>query len=210
MIRIILGLMVLLKFSRAAESRPTFIFEVRMTITDLDNRPIPNIAGRLLLGKDAGWQSAHRGVSFETGSNGKTILKIPAQLHDGSRKRPTNFVGSLLSGKESTDDLLFAVELTYAGEGLLYAAEVHRFRDDGTVLLGDVSIFSKDAQGDFTVRVPRSKDGGWLLPQLHGLAVTTPGYEIADFLFHPDESDSSGKNWILNCQFKRFPTPVLR
>jgi hypothetical protein len=41
------------------------------------------------------------------------------------------------------------------------------------------------------------------------LALTSLGHEIADFLFFPDESDVAGKRWILNCQFKRSPDPVM-
>lgn len=181
-----------------------------MTITDLHNRPWPNIAGRMVLGMEAGWENASRGVGFETDANGKTVFQIPARLSQGMCKRPANFLSSLLALKETTDDLQIAVELTYANEPLLHVAKVHRFRGDGTALLGAVTIFSRDVRGDFTIQVPRSKDGSWLLPQFGGHGATVPRHEIADFFYQPDERDVSGRSWILRCQFKRSPPPVRR
>jgi hypothetical protein len=164
----------------------------------------------LVLGTEPGWQKAAAGGRFETGEDGTALFTVHAPLHRGARKRPTNFFDSLFSGKEATDDLQIAVELVYAEAPLLYVATVHRFVRDGTVLLGDTAVFAKDAQGDFTRPVPRSKDGGWLLPQFGGLAVTGPGHEIAGFLFLPREKDQSGKSWVLNCQYKRSLPPMRR
>ncbi len=196
--------------SAADELRSPRNFEVRLIITDLDNQPLPQVEGRLVLGAIADWQNAQSGLPFVTGTDGKTVMRIPAVLDMGTRKRPTNFLSSLVAGKEATDDLQIAVELAYADDNFLYVAKVHRFRCDGTVLLGEVRIFSRDSLGHFTVAVPRNKEGSWLLPQFPGMAVTMPGHEIADFLFWPDESDASGNHWILNCQFKRAPAPVMR
>ena len=201
--------MALFNFSRAANSADV-PFEVRFFLTDLNNQPIVNAGVRLVLGVESGWQSAGRGTVFKTDADGKYLAKMSSSLRLGSRKRATNFLDSLLAGKETTDEMQLAAEFSYAGHQWLYVTELHRFKKDGTVVLGEVSVFCRDAAGNFTREATRSKDGGWLMADLGGLALTSPGHEIAGFLFYPDENDPAHRQWILDCQFKRSPEPVMR
>jgi hypothetical protein len=201
--------MALFNFSRAADSADV-PFEVRFFLTDLNNQPIANAGVRLVLGAESGWQSAGRGTVLKTGADGKHTTRMSTSLRLGTRKRATNFLDSLLAGKETTDEVQVAVEFAYAGQQRLYVTELHRFKKDGTVALGEISVFCRDAVGNFTRKATRNEDGGWLMADLGGLALSSPGCEIAGFLFYPDESDPAHRQWILDCQFKRSPEPVMR
>ena len=126
-----------------------------------------------------------------------------------ARKRPTNFASSLGSGAEPTDHLMVAAELGYMTFRWLYVVDVYRFLRGGDVLLDGFSVYATDARGAFT-RKAKQESGGWLMPDLGGLALTHPGHEPWNFVLEPDPAGPSDLHWVLRLAFKRSPDPVRR
>jgi hypothetical protein len=183
-------------------------FEVRCIVTDRENRPLEGVEVRLVLGAGPAVHEAGRGVVFRTDSQGKHVTQLSGELAPGAMKRPTNFVDSLFSRKEATDDLQLAAELEYFGTRFLYVIRLHRFREEHAVLYGRFSVYTPDERGNFTREVTQDKDGGWRFPGFGGLVLSDPGYRLAGGMFFPDEADSTGRRWVLECRFMRSPDPV--
>lgn len=195
--------------SAATGSASGVPFEVRCLVTNRENVPLPGIDLRLMLGSDHTVHEPGRGVVVRTDSQGKHVAQLPGELTPGAIKRPTNFMDSLFSRKEPTDELLLGVELEHLGTRMLYVTTLRRFRADGTVLHGELAIYMRDDRGNFTRAVPRDQNGDWRFPHLGGLVVNDPGFRLAGGLFYPDGSDPAGR-WILECQIMRSPEPVRR
>src|SRR5215204_3063906 len=70
---------------------------VRFKLTNLDYQPIPAADVRLVLGSSAGWQAATAGTRFTTDARGEHRFETLVMLEARSRKRPANFMDSLLS-----------------------------------------------------------------------------------------------------------------
>jgi hypothetical protein len=196
--------------SAAANHARIVPFEVRCIVTDRDNRPLENVGVRLMLDSGDIVHEAGRGIVFRTDSEGKHVARLSGALTPGAMKRPTNFVDSLFSRKEATDDLQLAAELEYLGTRLLYVIQLHRFREESAVLYYGFSVFTLDEKGNFTREVVPDKDGGWRFPNLGGLVVSDPGYRLAGGLFYPDEADPTGQRWIFDCRLMRSPDSVRR
>lgn len=185
-------------------------FEVRCIVTDHENRPLEGVEVRLLLGSGPAAHEAGRGVVFRTDSQGNHVTQLSGELTPGAMKRPTNFVDSLFSRKEATDDLQLAAELEYCGRRLLYVIRLHRFRAESAVLYGRFSVYTPDERGNFTREVTQDKDDGWRFPDFGGLVLSDPGYRLAGGMYYPDEADPNGRRWILECRFMRSADPVKR
>jgi hypothetical protein len=185
-------------------------FEVRCFMTDHENRPLEDVEVRLVLSSGSTAHEAGRGLVFRTDPKGKHIAQMQGELTPGALKRPTNFLDSLFSRKEATDDLQLAAELEYLGTRFLYVIRLHRFREESAVLYGRFVVFTTDARGNFTREVTQDKEGGWRFPSLGGLVLSDPGYRLAGGMFYPDESDPAGQRWILECRWMRSPEPVRR
>lgn len=196
--------------SAAANDIRVVPFEVRCIVTDRDNRPLEGVDVRLMLDSGPVVHEAGRGVVFRTDPEGKHVARLSGALTPGAMKRPTNFMDSLFSRKEATDDLQLAAELEYLGTRLLYVIQLHRFREEPAVLYYGFSVYAQDERGNFTREVKQDKDGGWRFPGLGGLVCSDPGYRLAGGLFYPDEADPAGERWIFECRLMRSPEPVRR
>lgn len=182
---------------------------VRFKLTNLEYQLIAGAEVRLVVCLTGPWQTSRAGERFVTGANGEHRFETITMLEARSRKRPTNFMDSLLSRPQPTDFLSLGAELEYAGHRWLYVVELHRFRRDGDMLLEGVAVYCADARGDFTRRAT-FKDGNWMMADLGGLALSTPGHEAWEFTLKPDESDATKQRWMLDLAFKRWPNPVRR
>jgi len=181
-------------------------FEVRCTITDRDHAPVENLEVRLSLD---GELAAGRGA-MQTDAKGMCDALMTGAIASGVVKRPTNFVDSLFSRAEATDDVRLMAELSSFGGRLLYVLEVHRFRADGALLYTDFRVFAPDKRGHYVSELKRDRYGIWQAFNLGDGSVAYPSYRVAGCEFSPDEDDPSGQRWILNCQFERLPEPVRR
>ena len=185
------------------------LLAIRFKLTNLEYQPIAGAQVRVVAGLRGPWQAPRAGDRFVTGANGEHRFETAATLEARSRKRPTNFMDSLLSRPQPTEFLSLGAELEYAGHRWLYVIELHRFQRDGDMLLDGMAVYCADAQGDFTQRAT-FKDGNWMMADLGGLALSTPGHEAWEFTLKPDESDGTKQRWTLDLAFKRWPNPVRR
>ena len=193
----------------AAGDAPRVVpFEVRCIVTDSDNRPLEQVAVRLSLDSGPAIFDAGHGIAFRTDAQGKQVLQMPGKLTPNKVKRPTNWVDSLFSGKEATEDLQLTAQLEYLGTPMLYTIRLHRFPQYREVFHLGFSVYTRDERGNFTREVKQDKDGGWRFPGLNGLVASDPGWRLGNGLFYPDEADSS--RWILECRLMRSPEPVRR
>jgi len=183
--------------------------DVRVKLTDLDYKPLLGAAVRLVFGSDPRWRSAGTGHRFVTDANGEHRFTARVALDTRLRKRPTNFVSSLLSRKEPTDHLTVGAEMKYMGHGWLYAVDVYRFPTGDDVLLDGFTVYTPDARGDFTRESPHDANG-WRMADLGGLVPTSPGYDAWNFMLQPDPADPTRKRWTLRLAYKKSPAPVRR
>jgi hypothetical protein len=206
------GAMLLFAAGGASAANHTRVvpFEVRCIVTDRENRPLEGVEVRLGLRSGPAGREIGGGAVFRTDAQGKHVTQLSGELTRGAVKRPTNFVDSLFSRKETTDDLQLAAELEYFGTRLLYVIKLHRFREERAVLHYRFSVYTRDERGNFTREVTQDKDGGWRFPGFGGLVLSDPGYRLAGGMFYPDEADPAGQRWILECRLMRSPDPVRR
>ena len=128
-------------------------------------------------------------------------------LDERKRKRPTNFLSSLLASAEPTTHLTVSTELAYMQRRWLYVIDLDRFASDGDVVLDGVSVYAADSRGWFTRKARRDEQGDWHMADLPGAVLTSPGHEPWNFSLQPDPT---GRRWTLQLAFKRAPEPVQR
>lgn len=179
--------------------------DVEFKLTDLEYKPIPNAPGRLVFISDKDWQGATAGQRFTTDAKGEAKLTANVVLDKRLKKMPTNFWSSLLSTPQQTDHLVVGAEMEYMEFRWLYTVEVFHF-PDGTDLLGEMAIYSRDERGNFTRKAER-KGTDWVISDLRGVLLNTAGYDPWNFSLTPD---ATGKRWQLKLAFKKFPAPVRR
>lgn len=170
--RLFLCLFLLPLLSSAADAQ-NVILDVNFKLTDLDYKPLSNTPVRLVFGSDKDWQSPAAGQKLMTDAKGEVKLTANVVLDKRSKKMPTNFLSSLMSAPQQTDHIVVGAELEYMQFRWLYTVEIFHFRD-GTDLLGEVAIFSRDERGHFTRKAER-KGTDWMIADLPGLVLTTPG-----------------------------------
>lgn len=184
--------------------------DVTFKLVDLDYKPIPNSPVRVVFGSDKDWRAPAAGRRIVTDAKGEARFSAPVTLERRMRKKPTNFASSLVSTSQPTEFLQAGAEMEYAGFRWLYVIDVYRF-PDGDSLLDGLDVYTADDRGAFTRKAKHEpKGGGWLMADLKGMALTTPGYDAYDFMLTPDPTDASGTRWRLNVSFKRHPAPVMR
>jgi hypothetical protein len=181
------------------------MLDVNFKLTDLDYKPLPSTPVRLVFGSDKDWQSPTSGQQFITDAKGEARLTANVVFDKQLKKMPTNFLGSLLSAPQQTDHIVVGAELEYMKFRWLYTVEIFHFRE-GTDMLGEVAIYSRDEQGRFTRKAER-KGTDWIIADLNGLVMTTAGYLAWNYALQPD---TAGKRWQFKLAFKRFPEPVRR
>lgn len=196
--------------SPAADPPAQVTLDVTVKLTDLDYKPIPNVPVRVVFGSEKDWQAPGAGRRIVTDAKGEARFSAPVTLERRTKKKPTNFASSLVSPAQPAEFLQVGAEMEYVGFRWLYVIDVYRF-PDGDSLLDGFEIYTADDKGTFTRKAKHEpKGGGWLMADLKGMALTTPGYDAYDFMLAPDRTDNSGKHWRLNVSFKRYPAPVMR
>ena len=188
---------------------PPVTLEVQFKLTDLDYVAVPGVPVRVAFGAPTTWQAPESGTKFVTGAGGEFTFSAPAPIEPESKTRPTNFADSLTARPEPADHLAAAVELPYMTFRWLYVVEIWRFRKGGDVLNTGLMVYTRDASGRFTRKAER-KDGGWMIADLNGLLLTTPGHEVWSNLLEPPEGNDPSSPWRLRLAFKRSPPPVRR
>lgn len=187
--------------------------EVTFKITDLDYRPLPGVAARVVIGESENWQNPDAGVRLVTDAKGEHRFTVTAPVVRHLKKRPTNFVSSLIRRPETADHVQLAAELEYGGYHWLHVFQIDRFTADGTVLHDGYTFYTRDAQGRFTVRaVAHERD--WSIADLGTLRLTGAPVDLWDFRLEPVEentAESDGqRRWKLEFGLKRGPDPVRR
>ena len=184
--------------------------DVTFKLTDPNHAPIPNVPVRVVFGSEKDWQAPGAGRRISTDAKGEARFSAPLTLERRMKKKPTNFASSLVSSAQPAEFLQVGAEMEYAGFHWLYVIDVYRF-PDGDSMLDGFDVYTVDDKGAFTRKAMReSRGGGWLMADLKGMALTTPGYDAYEFMLAPDPSDASRKRWRLNVSFKRYPAPVMR
>ena len=89
----------------------------------------------------------------------------------------------------------------------LYAADLYRIVEDGTLLADGLTVFTPDAEGNFSNRVTLD-NGGWRMKELGGRVLNTPGNELASFAL--DRQAGTKEQWNLTLAFKRSADAVQR
>jgi hypothetical protein len=202
--RSMLGALALGAVSGMASAEPVTL-TVEFRLTDLDDRPLPGVPVRLVLGAAPGWQGADAGHRFVTDDNGAHRLVAPAGLDKQWRKLTTNFFSTLMSRSQQTDHVRVAAELQYMTFSWLYAVDVYRFPGGGEVLVDGFSVYTRDSREEFTNQAKREA-GGWIMADLGGRALTHPGHELGNVMLQPDPVDTS--RWTLRMAFRKSPAPV--
>jgi hypothetical protein len=185
------------------------MLEVQFKLTDLDYKAVAGVPVRVAFGPPAAWQSPENGTKFVTGAAGEFTFSATAPIEPESKTRPTNFVDSLTARPEPTDHLTAAVELPYMTFRWLYVVEIWRFRKGGDVLNNGFTLYTRDATGRFTRKAER-KDDGWMIADLNGLLLTTPGHDVWSNLLEPPEGSDPASPWRLRLAFKQYPPPIRR
>src|SRR4051812_32304512 len=155
---------------RPACADPEVTLNVLVRITDQEGRPMPAQDVRVVIGTPTGWQKAGEGSPLHTDTQGQARFTTSAKLERRTRKRPTNFVSSLLSLPEAVDRLQIAVELEFAGFHWLYVYPVDRFVGDGDIVYSDCELYSRNGDGAFLLPA-RYRDGAWFIEDLKGMAL---------------------------------------
>ena len=204
----VLGVLALCAVGGTASAEPVAL-AVHFKLTDLDDRPLPGASVRLVLGSVSDWQGASAGHRFVTDPSGAYRFTASAVLDMQRRKRPTNFLSTLMSRPQETDHLRLATELEYMTFPWLYVVDVYRFREGGGVVVEGLSVYTRDARGAFTNKAGRDA-GGWVMADLRGLALTHPGHEPGSIVLEPEPAGPSEQRWVLRLTFKKAPAPVRR
>lgn len=180
---------------------------VQFALTDPEGRPVPDAPVRLVFGRGPDRQPASAGERLATDANGAISLTTTTVIDKVQRTVPTNFVSSLFSRPKLADHLAVAAELSYMTYRWLYAVDLYRIVEDGTLLADGLTVFTPDAEGNFSNRVTLD-DGGWRMKELGGRRLMTPGNELASFAL--DRKQGTKDQWTLALTFKRSPDPVQR
>jgi len=199
---------ILPRTSDALQSTPASL-DVQFKLTTLDYQPIASAPVRVTFGAESTWQAPGTGTSFVTDAAGTFRFTAPAPIDAQQKKIPTNFADSVLARPQPADHLLVATELPYLNFPWLYVFDLWRFRNGGDVLKEGLSIYTRDEAGRFT-RKARQQNGGWLMADLKGLVLTTPGHEPWDYMLEPGPDGATPAKWTLRLAFKRWPAPIKR
>jgi len=182
---------------------------VSFQLTDLDYNPLPGETVRLVFGEGVNWRDPQSGTRFATGTNGAAQLTVPAILDKRWQWVPIGFTA--FSVPVRTDHLRIFAELEQLVPlrenrltlHVLYRMDIFR-RSDGTCSTSDFTeMYTPDAKGRFTARVPPE---GLRVPGPEGLVLHGQGYQSWDHLLEPD--GEGGNGWKLKLAFKRHPPPV--
>ncbi len=199
-----LGGVIAVAWATGASAQPVAV-DVVFKLTDLEYKPLANVPARVVFTSEPEWQGPGAGQRVVTDARGEARLSATVALDQRRMKKPTSWASSLLAPTQQTDHLVVAAELPYMGYQWLYAVEVFHF-PDGDDLLGELAVYTRDAQGRFTRKAER-RGTDWVIADLKELVATTAGYEPWNFALQPD---ATRKRWTLQLAFKRFPPAERR
>jgi len=170
------------------------VIHVEFKLTDLENRPLPGVPVRVVLGP--GWDDPKTGERFVTDAGGVCRFAAAGGVEVRRSKFPTNFVSSLFSRPQSTDFIAVAVELAGDGGPLVYVVGVFRFRDRGETMRRGMSLYAPDRAGRFTLVAQLSRDGDWRTSRD---ALVLPEYQPWGFALAPARD-----GWSLELGYQRL------
>lgn len=188
----------------ARESR-TATVDLTVVLKDRDGAPLANTPARVVLMPDPQRQAPDAGQVVTTDAAGRYSGSVKAILDKAQKKRPTNFLSSLIASPELTDHVTIGIELPYLKYRWFYVADLYRF-EDGDVLHDGVWLHTRDEQGRYSHRAEQDADGGWRIADLGNMRMTTIGY---DFTLHTFEYRAEGQ-WTLSVELTRQPEPIVR
>lgn len=187
--------------------------DVDFQLTDIQYKPLADQPVRLILGLGQDWQDAGSGNHLVTDANGKA--QFSTNVTTEKRWQWVNVGFTPFSIPTRTDYLPIAAELiqkipaVVGGQDtllrILYRMDVYRRKDGSCSTTGFTSMFTADAGGRFTVRVPTN---GLPIPASGGLVLFGEGYQPWDYML--DHADATKRGWNLKLAFKRLPDPVRR
>jgi hypothetical protein len=190
-----------------AGSREEHAVSLRVTVSyqDGDARPVGEAQLRMIFGGDPTRLSPDAPETAVTDARGLATFVAPGRLDKVQRKRPTNFISSLLEHPELTDHLSVGTELEYAGHRWLYVVHLYRF-SDGDVVHDGLTLFTPDERGRYTRKAERD-GGGWKIADLPSARMTTIGHDVTVLRFAPENDPAE---WTLSLGFIRQPEPLHR
>jgi hypothetical protein len=194
--------------ARAQRAAPVSL-SVQFKLTDLDYHPIAGAPARIVFGSDPDWQGAASGSRCTTSAAGECAFTASAVIDKREKKLPTNYIDSLFSRPRTTDHLTVAAELGYMTFQWLYVIDLYRFPQGGDVIVEPMSVYTRDEHSRFT-RKAAQVNGGWMMADLKGMALTTPGHDVYDSMLEPLPQDSTRQRWALRLSFKRYAPPMVR
>jgi hypothetical protein len=187
--------------------------DVEFKLTDLEYKPLPGQAVRLVFGADKDWQAPNVGNRFVTDANGQAVFTVPTVLDRRWTSVPIGFTG--LSKPTRADHLQIAAELERVLPGMdsgkdlilrqLYKMDVDVLPGGDCATSDFTDVYLPDAQGRFGKPVPRT---GMTIPNSGGLVLTGIGYQTWDHQL--GAVDEAKTHWKLKLAFKRNPPPVRR
>jgi hypothetical protein len=188
----------------ARETRNVTI-DLTVVLKEQGGAPLADMAARVVLMPAPERQAPAAGQALTTDAAGRFSGAVKGIIDKAPKKRPTNFLSSLLASPELTDHVSVGIEVPYLQDRWFYVADLYRF-DDGDVLHDGLSLYTRDEQGRFSYRAEQDRDGGWRIRDLGDRRMTTIGY---DFTLHAFERQSEDR-WSLSVEYTRQPEPVLR
>jgi hypothetical protein len=178
---------------------------VTFKLTDPDYQPLAGVPIRLLFCCDKNWQDPDSGYRFVTDANGEGHVTAQVVLDRRWRKMDSNYIGSLIGLPMLTDHIAAGAEMEYMGYHWVFVVNSVLF-PEGTCMQEYFSVYTRDDQGRFTRKAVETNNG-WIIKDLNGQMIGSPGFDVWDYSLDHDES---GRNWTLKLAFKKFPPAVQR
>jgi len=197
----------------AAAQPATVQVDFRLTAFE-SPQGIADVPVRLVLGAGADALQPGHGQRFTTDADGRARFTLPVPIDRRWISVPVAQTG--LSLPKRADHLRVALELTQAlpqADGRVLAVPwLHLLDIDctegGTCSSRDiVEVFAADAHGQWT-RPLRFGQTSPQVPELGGLALSGPGYRLADFQLAPVNAER--RQWTLRLVLQQRPVPVRR
>lgn len=205
---------VLLVATRGWSARSVAL-DVEFTLTDQNNRPLPDVPVRLVFG-GKGWQAPDAGVRIVTAADGTARFTAAAVVERRFTFVNIGFTG--LSMPVRADHLPVALELAFVvpqknGGDLvhrwLYTADIDRL-PDGDCSSDDLdSVYDRGTGGAFTKLVGRNAAGPNFDGLVDGWRLDAAGYKLSDFMLTAPAATAPGQPWHLKLGVMRKPKPVL-
>lgn len=201
----LLGMVVL----QAGAAPEAAALELRLEVVDEQGRGLPGVAVRIAPGGTEA-RSPDNGPRRNTDGTGAVQLLLSLPVEATQRKRPSNFVSSLLSGTEAADAMQIAIEVAHSGRPRLLQVQLYRLRRDGLTVQEGWQVFTPDRSGRFSVQASRPDSTQWRIEDPDGRVASHPGFEPVRCLLEPVDNAAGGARWRLQLTLRRWPDLVVR